>query len=627
MTLFNLAAKNVKQNFPNYFLYFVSMVFSIVVFYTFNSIRYNEQVIHMVGEMTFIMLKVGAIAIAIFSAIFMGYSHSFFTKKRKKEIGLYALLGLERKQIARMLYFENLLMGLGALIVGIIMGSLFSKLLIMLFLRLMGHFVRVDFAISPQAILYTVIVFLLLFLFISLHAYSLIYRFKLVDLFRAEASGETEPRASAILAFISIAFIATGYGLAFKFDIFNSFWLYALSVLGLVITGTYGLFHSFLVFAIRMAKKNTARYYQGMNLISISNFMYRIKSNATLLASIAILSATTLTGVGMSYGIYYNINAEMSLSHPFSYEYDAGNPVLNQKVDTVIAKYPQNRLLDSVNIDYMVIAGTCSAKSSNSPLGVYVISESTYTQIAKIRGIAPITLKSPTETLVFSSDIGWFVRNSKIILNNMDQSYTIIDKQDYRLSNTMYLTMVVKDNIFASLRSQEKPGTIRALRVDNQQDAAALTADLRNLIDTNGYKAFYPQYMVDMEQRGVLMFIGAFLGLVMLLATGSIIYFKQMNEAEKEKGNYRILRNIGVNRKEIRTSISKQIFYVFLFPLIIGIAHCSAALAVLSKMIFYQSRFGLLTSTIITILVFLIIYFLYYLLTVNAYNKVVNSDS
>ncbi|HBQ26575.1 MAG TPA: ABC transporter permease, partial [Syntrophomonas sp.] len=181
VTLFSITAKNIKKNFQNYFLYFVSMVFSIVVFYVFTSIQYNEQVAQTVGESTRYMLKLGTISVAVFSAIFMGYSNSFFTRKRKKEIGLYSLLGLQKRQIARMLFYENLLMGVAALGIGIIVGSLFSKLFVMLFFRLMGHFALVHFSISPQAILNTVVVFLIIFIVLSLYAYSLIYRFKLVD--------------------------------------------------------------------------------------------------------------------------------------------------------------------------------------------------------------------------------------------------------------------------------------------------------------------------------------------------------------------------------------------------------------------------------------------------------------
>ncbi|MEN6463097.1 MAG: FtsX-like permease family protein, partial [Syntrophomonas sp.] len=372
--------------------------------------------------------------------------------------------------------------------------------------------------------------------------------------------------------------------------------------------------------------KNLSRYYQGMNLISTSNFMYRIKSNATLLATIAILCATTLTAFGMSYGIYYNINAEMSLNHPFSYEYRVENPHLNTQIDNVIAKYPHNKILKSVDINYLVIDGS-SVNSNNDPIGLYIVSESTYARIARAKDLKQIALHSPDETLLFGTDIPWLTKNTGIKLSNINTIYTIADRNDYRLSNSMYITMVVQDEVYNQLSTLDQPDTIRALLVDNQKDSAALTADLGKIIDINNYQAFYPQYMVYMEQRGVLMFVGAFLGLVLLFATGSIIYFRQLNEAEKEKGNYRILRNIGVNRKEVRNSVSKQIFYVFLFPLIVGIAHCSAALAVLSQMIYYQSRFGLLISTIVTIIVFMVIYLLYYFLTVNSYNKIVNSDS
>ncbi|HEX3011786.1 MAG TPA: ABC transporter permease [Syntrophomonadaceae bacterium] len=243
MTLFSITARNIKKNFQNYFLYFISMVFSIVVFYVFTSIQYNEQVSQTIGETTRFMLKLGAICVTVFSAIFMGYSNSFFTRKRKKEIGLYSLLGLQKRQIARMLFYENLVMGVAALGLGIVAGSLFSKVFVMLLFRLMGHFVQVYFAVSPRAILNTVIVFLIIFMVISLYAYSLIYRFKLVDLFHAEQSGETEPKASFVLALVSIALIAGGYVLAFH--LVKNFNLYAPTVLALVIIGSYGLF-SFL---------------------------------------------------------------------------------------------------------------------------------------------------------------------------------------------------------------------------------------------------------------------------------------------------------------------------------------------------------------------------------------------
>lgn len=620
MTLFNITAKNIKRNFQSYFLYFVSMIFSIVVFYVFSSIQYNEQVMMTVGMRTSASLKAGAIAIAIFSAIFMWYSNSFFVRKRKKEIGLYSLLGLEKKQVARMLFYENLIMGAIALGIGVILGSLFSKLFIMLFLNLMGHFVKVDFAISMQAVITTVLVFLLLFFTISLHAYSIIYRFKLVDLFRSEQHAEKEPKASVLIASISVLLIAAGYLTAFNAEIFNNFFIYVISVLGLVILGTYGLFNSFIIFVIKSARNNKPKYYKGMNLIGTSNLLYRIKSNAIMLSIIAVLSATTLTAVGMSYGFYHNINRDITNYFPFSYEYQQkGTRDADSKVDAVLARHPENRLLNSIEIQVKQLDGRIV--DSHSETYFDLISETNYNQLAKLKELDTVKL-AVNETLLFDS-YQYFKDNvSQVKLNNIEQSFSIKEIHSDSLSSYLYYTtLVVKDEVFARIPDNEDSFSVRALTVENQKDSAALSADLEKIFPEYELHSFYSMYTENMEWRGMLMFIGGFLGLVILLATGSIIYFRQLNEASKDQINYQILRNVGVSRKEIKNSIARQLIFVFLFPLIVGISHSWAALMVLSDMI----QQSLVTPTIITIAAYTLIYFVYYLLTINSYNKIVNS--
>lgn len=623
MILFSITAKSIKKNFQNYFLYFVSMVFSIVVFYVFTSIQYNEQVAQTVGETTRYMLKLGTISVAVFSTIFMGYSNSFFTRKRKKEIGLYSLLGLQKRQVARMLFYENLLMGIAALGIGIIVGSLFSKLFVMLFFRLMGHFVQVYFAISPQAIFNTVTVFLIIFVVISLHAYSLIYRFKLVDLFRAGQSGETEPKASLVLVLVSMALIAAGYSLAFHLT--ENFLLYAPMVLALVIIGSYGLFHSFMVFVIRLSKKNTSQYYRGMNLISVSNLLYRIKSNATLLATIAILSATTVTAMGMSYGIYYDINNAVNHHNPFSYVYWS-NADRDQKVNQALLQYPQNQLLHSVEIEFISTRGSLPGLNTRFAL----ISESNYNELAQIKGWDKVNMSKQEDAVIVHSDYdfrGDFV-DKTVLLELDDKSkpeFLIVDRRPYKLTNNSntWTSLVLKDEAYEQLSKAEKPNSLRALIVDNQKDSQALTAELGRILPAYTWNSYYSEYMLNMEQRGMLMFIGGFLGLVILLATGSIIYFRQLNEAQKEELNYQILRNIGVSRNEIHASIRKQLLYVFLFPLIVGIAHSWVALMALANLLVTN----LVISTIITIAVYTLIYLIYYQLTVNSYNRIVNSGN
>ncbi len=623
MTLFSITAKNIKKNFQNYFIYFFSMVFSIVVFYIFTSIQYNDQVVQIIGKRTHLMLNVGSISVAVFSAIFMGYSNSFFTRKRKKEIGLYSLLGLQKRQVARMLFYENLVMGMVALFIGIAAGSLFSKLFVMLFFRLMGHFVQVYFAISPQAILNTIIVFLIIFIIISLHAYSLIYRFKLVDLFHAERSGETEPKASLILALVSIALIVTGYVLAFHLA--GNFFLLAPTVLTLVIIGSYGLFHSFMVFVIRLSRKNTSSYYRGMNLISISNLLYRIKSNATLLATIAILSATTLTAMGMSYGIYHEINKSVDLHNPFSFVYWS-NAGRDQKVNQVLAQYPQNQLLHAVEIGFISTRGTLPDMN----IQLALIPESKYNKIAQIKGWDEVNINKAEDAVIVHSDYdfnGKFIgKKIAVELENKSKiKFHITARRNCILTNNSntWNALVLRDEVYEHLAQAQKPYSLRALMVNNQKECQELNAELGKILPKYSWNSYYSEYMRNMEDSGMLMFVGGFLGLVILLATGSIIYFRQLNDAQKEKLNYQILRNIGVSRSEIKASIRKQLLYVFLFPLLLGIAHSWAALMALSHLLLTS----LVTSTIITIAVYTLVYLFYYLLTVRSYNEIVNPEN
>ncbi len=183
MTLFSLARKNIKGNFNNYFVYFVTLVFSTVIYYTFTSLQYSEKIqesIELSDTMSF-MFGVSSIILILFVAIFILYSNSFFTRKRKKEVGLYAILGLRKKTIAKMLFYENLIMGIIAIVIGIILGTLLSKLFAMILIKLMGSIAEVDFGISILAITQTVIVFMVIILFTSVQGYRLIYRFTLIE--------------------------------------------------------------------------------------------------------------------------------------------------------------------------------------------------------------------------------------------------------------------------------------------------------------------------------------------------------------------------------------------------------------------------------------------------------------
>lgn len=643
MTLFNIAIRNVKKNFYNYFLYFASMIFGIMIYYTFTSIRYNEEVLRIAGasQKVGVALSASSIVIAIFSAIFIWYSNSFFTRKRKKEIGLYSLMGVKKKQIGRMLFYENTAIGVLALGIGILIGSLLSKLFAMLLIRLMGFNEIVRFAIIPRAIMNTVIVFAILFLVTSIHGYTIIYRFKLVELFRAEKSREREPRASIVSAILSIILIGGGYWWYIKgLDITPNFLTIIFLTLAAVITGTYLLFSSLAVFIIKLSKRNRRRYYKGINMIGTSQLLYRIKSQSRTLATIAILSASTLTALSVITSMYYDTSKNMNRNYPFSYAYFSRDKVLDKKVEEVINNYPKNKLLTSVEVETVRLKGRYPKVYKNAPKegSIYIISESSYNKVARARGLSDLKLKSSDETYIvdewFKDKLmeGYTGKNAIINIGNEKKSLKVIDFTNEPLFNELMLPqlIVVKDDVYKEAFDNGKMFRIKLYMIDNRKDSKEQSEEIRKLIDMAnldeypfgyGYTSYYENYSNNQSATGLIIFIGAFLGLVFLTATGSIIFFKQLSEANDDRERYKILKNIGVNKGEIKKSIGGQMLMVFLLPLIVGAVHSLVAVYLLS--IFVQSSLYLPVG--LTIGIYTMIYLVYYIFTVNSYNRIVNA--
>lgn len=638
MTLFNIAVKNIKRNFYNYFLYFVSMIFSIIIYYTFTSIQYNPEVLKALtgtGLKVTAMsssFKASAIVIALFSAIFIWYSSSFFTRRRKKELGLYSMMGVKKKQIGRMLFYENIAMGALALFIGIFIGSLLSKLFIMLLLKLMGFVVKVKFAIIPKAIFDTAITFAVIFLISSIHSYTIIYRFKLVELFNAEKSGEREPKASAILAILSILLIGSGYFVYFKgLLIIKNFLIVILLTLILTVAGTYLLFSSLVVFIIKLSKLNRRRYYKGINMIGTSQLLYRIKSQSRTLATIAVLSASTLTALSVISSIYYDLTLTVKNDYPFTYSYISNDRNIDKSFCDIISKYPENKILNQVEAEIIRLDGKYPYQEGKGT--IFIIPESKYNEVAKLTGKESITLNNPEDSVLFDQ---WFREKfSKSYAGKDAVIYIGSNEKNIKITKHLAGTMfnrgmfnnilVVKDSIYEKAYIKGTLNRINSFITDNKMDSGKLDNELTKFMEGKEVKfsSYYTMYIEQLRINGLVIFIGSFLGLVFLSATGSIIFFKQLSEANDDKQRYRILRNIGVSKKEIRGSISKQMLFVFLLPLAIGAIHSIVAIILLSAML---ERY-LIVPVCITIALYTLIYLVYYILTVNSYNKIVNANA
>ncbi|UYO02810.1 ABC transporter permease [Paenibacillus sp. PSB04] len=641
MTLFNIAGKNIRNNFKHYFLYFASMIFSIVIYFTFVSLKYDHtiQSASEGSDKINSAFSGAAVVLIIFVAIFIWYSNSFFTRKRKKEVGLYSLLGVRKKQIGRMLFYENFLMGVLALLVGIALGAVLSRFFVMLLMNVMGYDAMPNFAISPAAVLNTITVFLIITLITSVQGYRLIYRFKLIELFRADQEREKEPRSSVWIALLSVLLVGFGYWLALQNMLTSQAWktigvlVTPLVILVSVILGTYLLFNTLTVTLLKLARKRKRSYWRGLNLIGTSQLLYRMKGNARTLTIIAVLSATTLTAVGTAYSLYYNNRINVALANPNSYMFIGGDKATDNKADQAIEQAPGHKVIYHESIPLLEVdadtTGLGQTDGSNDQTFT-VMSNHTFNKLAKLQGRDEVLSLQGSDAAAlepgYMKGISPAYEGSTIVLTGkgIHEQIHFTELKTYSVLNlgTVYSTLVVSDDLFASLQHKAKSLTVQAYEITHQDKAKELTKQLSSILpETAGLASFFNDYARGMESTGLMIFMGGFLGLVFLAATGSIIYFKQLTEASSDKARYLILHKIGVKKSEIRKSVAKQVLFVFALPLAAGIAHCAVALSALSNL--------MMTSLVVPVVscmgIYICIYLVYYFLTVNSYYKIVTN--
>ncbi|HAU35020.1 FtsX-like permease family protein [Lysinibacillus sp. FSL M8-0216] len=622
MTLFSLARKNIQRNLSNYFLYIASMVFSIVIYFTFVTLKYNDDLSALKQSSQQIkgLMSASSVVLLFFIVIFMAYSNSFFMKKRKKEVALYSLLGVRKQKIGLMLFFENLVIGLVSLVLGIGLGFFMSQGLLMILVRLMGYEIVGSLTFSVEALLNTAVIFTILFLFTSLQGYRVIYQFKLIDLFHAEKQGEQIPRASLVAAVLGTALIAFGYYTASS-DMFTSeIWRFftvlgtPLMVIGVTIVGTYLLFHSVSVFVLTALKRATSWSWKGLNLIGVSQLLYRIRANAKSLSIIAILSATTITAGGGVFGMYYNAEASVRQMLPNTFMWK-GDPVEFSQKDVI---YHESLSVKNLRVD-----------NEFSFFEYTLLKESDYNRLAKLQG----------------KDQNLHIADGSAVL--LDAAYDErfshdFTGEDFKLKNgdsfhveKMYTesvlnfipagtVLVVNDQEFAATNAEEVK--MQAIGLDNDLKQQAVSKDIVKQLSTEQQESFssVPQsYEDSIATVGALLFVGSFLGLVFLAATGSIIYFKILTEAEEDQAKYAILNKIGVNSKQILKTVAGQVAVIFSAPLIVGIVHSAFALLAFSQLF----GMNITKPVILWMIAYSAIYFIYYIFTVRSFYKIVRQGN
>lgn len=585
--------------------------------------------------------KVAGILLLFIAGIFVVYANAIFLKRRSREIGLYQLIGLTRGSVSRLLIIENSLLSAGALAIGIGIGILVSRVFLILLMKLIGFdgFIEVEF--STAAVIQTVIVFLGITILTSMQMLVAVYRNTLLGLFNAEKTGEhpKKPKAirSAILAILGIALIAFGYWLSGR--MLNALlFINMIVVLVTTILGTFLLFRVAIGWVLYQMRKRKKGHLGLYNSLSLAPIMHRMKGNANSLTIITVLSAMTLTMLAGVYSLYYSTEKEVRLIYPFDFAfedfwYEDGKGAAEKfisELDKQQITYTYSAV-ETLEVDGEFEGGSVSELMSNS-FGAKIISDKQLQQAG-----VDIQIPHSDATYLYDAGIYWLLKTMEVPFNvklsnaEIESDLKVVKVNEGNVLNSAAATqLVVKDEFYQELKElflndenewrNSTTYVIDVLDRDQLAEASAIFKRINEEDDQHGFD-YYSQYASGMENNGLFIFISGFLGLVFLISTGSILYFKQMTEAEQEKSSYATLRQLGFTAQDIMRGIVRKQVFVFGVPLMIGLLHSIFAIKAASFM--FMSDITLPAS--IAMGIYVVIYLMFAFLTVGYYRKTVKA--
>ena len=630
-----------RKNIKHYYLYFFALIFSVVLYFVFATLQHDPAVIARSGGSMGSAFMVAGILLILIAVIFVVYANAIFLKRRSREIGLYQLIGLTKRTVARLLIIENVLLGIGALITGIGLGVLVSRVFLLLLMKLVGYEEFVALTFSSVAVIQTAVVFIALIVLTSLQMMFVVRRNTLLSLFNANQAGEhpkkPENLMSLIVAFLSVGLIVFGYWLSGR--MMNEYLVVnMLAVLFTTILGTYLLFRitiSWLFYKIRMLKKG---HLSLNDSLSLATLMHRLKGNANSLTIITVLSAMTLTMVAGAYSLYYSAERDARASNPFDI-------VLLNLADSeqFVDEFVQE--LEGEGIEFMH-----NEVEVIQTGGIFDVSIPYWNDVSS--STPTVILFSAEQLRAAGQDMIIPKREDAIfyetyLYNELDHSelpatLTILDSEQEIPLQVQFLEsgnvmnemvgssqLVVNEATFTELKERivKEDGeagyfVLDTFRIPHKGQRAEASSILRNTKSEHSITSdFQSRYDELIQVYGLLIFIAGFLGLVFLISTGSILYFKQMTEAEQEKQSYVTLRQLGFTRQDIMRGIVRKQLFVFGLPLAIGLVHSIFAIKAASFL--FMSSIAIPAAIAMSVYAF--IYIIFALLTIGYYRKTVKA--
>jgi putative ABC transport system permease protein len=661
-----LAWVNLGKNRQTWLPYLFTCIGTIMMFYIMLTLDSDPALGKMSGGSTLgYMLDMGVVVIGFFAVILMFFAHSFIMKQRKKEFGLYNILGMEKRHIARLLAWETLYTAVIAYTAGIALGILFSKLMQLLLLKLLRFDIRFGLYVSPLAMGITALLFAAIFLLTLLNSMRVIHFAKPVELLHGTQEGEREPKSKWVLAVLGIMFLGAGYGLAVSVKSgLEAIQMFFIAVI-CVIIGTYLLFTAFSIVFLKRLRANKDYYYKTGHFATVSGMLYRMKKNAGGLASICILSTMVLVTVSTTVCLYMGVDEMLDIAYPgdlnvtaaFSAD-DSGSRdgIMKTTLDAVAA---QGRTVtdcrDYLSLSYDVdrSGDSFASQSHQSGLlgGTGDVDSFTILTAADYNAMAGTNVfPAGGEALLYTPNhTGKAFSGGSLTLSGITYKITMLDsfpvKEQVSIRGGEQYFLVVADfDALKAAQAAQLNGDGEGKQVymyylavnmdgtDQQKIDCAAAVDQAFYQENNEFLSVmtssraenYKQFLAN---YGGLFFLGIFLGFLFLMATVLIIYYKQVTEGYDDRERFRIMQNVGMTKSEVKSTIHSQILIVFFLPLAATIIHVGFAFPMIRHML---SVFGLTNITLFAyctlaaIGVFAVLYALVYLRTSKTYYKIVS---
>lgn len=671
------AITNLKKNARLYIPQLLSGAVMFSIFYIMLALSTEDNLLHARGARyipTF--MSIGCVIIVILSVVMAFYSNGFLMKQRKREYGLYNVLGLEKKHVILIMFIENVLSFVGQLIIGTVIGVCFYRLSTLLISKIIKTDTLSDSEFfSPKALVIAIMVFLIIF-GLTL-AYNIISVLKLnpVDLLKASASGEKEPKIKWVLFILGVLFLGAGYFLALIIESpVTAMFAFFVAVI-LVIFGTYFLLTAGSIFVLKVLKKNKKYYYRPEHMISISGMLYRMKQNAAGLASIALLATGVLIMISTTVAMYGGVEKSIEQQYPqdvyfkvYFVNHESGGESRQLSYDEAEDLFRESSDEAGLNVTmfteeeyfetgYILDGNELKCDMSNPNTSTFYESGLSDPRVRcitfldtdcynKLSGNNLVLSDSELALGVLSSG-SWNPESVKIADMELTNKETIKNppiSSEVASVVDCYLMVVNRENFEKIFRDQqEKYGNYAsqmmntfAANVDgpeeNKKELFNIFVDkVSELTDEDHYTnvnwssaAGRREDLYDMN--GSLMFLGMLLSLVCLISTAIIIYYKQISEGYEDRNNFQIMQKVGLTKEEIKKTIGNQILTVFFLPLIIAGIHTLVAYPMVKnimKLFALASEQMLLACIGVVFAIFAIVYIIIYRITAKTYYKIV----